>query len=184
MPLQKDKNGRGRRISRSKLILFSVYLVAAAAGAYYLVTPSEMPSDSVRAPASIEIPIFKDADPHADLKKLGRDAFIQTGIPARRARKVRFSSQAFRSVNTPSGGVLKMALFDDVVLSIRFMGASPQLNQRGEFVGLIEGDSESRVQLWSTQNNLTGEIVTTGRTFKFTSAGGGLHWIIEVETVK
>lgn len=142
------------------------------------ITSSEV--SAVRMPARFDGEIFS-APGKENEKAVAHEATLKTGIRALRARKVRFNSEPLRVAKRPGDRLVRFELFKDTVFTVRFLEPSPQLSRRAEFVGQVEGDPDSRVQLWATKNALSGELATAGRTFRFVSATGGFHYIVEVD---
>jgi hypothetical protein len=132
------------------------------------------------AQSALEDELFISAKGTAG-QNLAREATSKTGVRAVRARKVKFNSEPLRDAKRPGDRLVRFQLFSDTVFVVRFLEASPQLNRRAEFVGQVEGDPDSRVQIWATKTALTGELATAGRTFRFVPTTGGYHYIIEVD---
>lgn len=117
-----------------------------------------------------------------DDRNVAGEALNKTGVKGLRARKVKFNSEPLRNAKRPGDRLVRFQLFSDTVFMVRFFEPSPQLNRRAEFVGQVEGDPDSRVQIWATQSAITGELVTAGRTFRFVPASGNFHYIIEIDS--
>lgn len=164
-----------------KLILITIPIFAVTGVTALVLWPRETTETGSRLPAAVSELKFKDTDRNADPKAAAREAADQTGLSVQRARKVHFDSEPLRAALWPGDRTVTFELFKDTRFRVRFMEPSPQLNRRGEFIGQVDGDSESRVHIWSTDRRLTGEIVTNGKTFRIVPLHRDVHYVIEVK---
>ena len=136
-----------------------------------------------RKPASVrsDSEIFTAVKSALDTRAMAREATNRTGVPSIRARKVVFNSDPLR-FSMRGDRLVRFHLFDDTIFSVRFNDSLVFKSNRGEMTGVVEGDPESRVQIWVTKTGISGELSTVGRTFRFVYAGQGQHYIIEVAT--
>jgi hypothetical protein len=108
------------------------------------------------------------------------DAQEHTGINARRARRVVFQP-AILHLAKRKDTILRLNLFDDLVLNGQFLPSSELHLNKGTYTGQIAGDPTGLFRLYVEGNAVSGTIEANGHAFQIVDAGYGQQYIIEVD---
>ena len=127
-------------------------------------------------------PLFKPVRRSSDDWGAGKiDAQERTGISAKRARLVVFQPSILHRAKRKDGE-LRLNLFDDMVLSGRFLPSSGFHLNKGMYTGQISDDPDSLFRLNVDGSAISGTIEAKGREFQIVDAGNGQQYIIELDT--
>ena len=108
------------------------------------------------------------------------DAQEHTGITARRARRVVFQP-AILHLAKRKDAVLRLNLFDDLVLSGQFLPSSELHLNKGTYTGQIAGDPNGLFRIYVDGSAVSGTIEANGHAFQIVDAGYGEQYIIELD---